>query len=141
MGAVKKVFKGAAKVVSKGIGAITGSNAAKKAAEQQAKQMENQTKQLQEQAKQEQQASIRNIQDTGAQVSAQQSMQESALERDKAKDAAEEKRRKAQEGSGEELDVAVGGTSSESDAENIRRNNVRNSFFGGGNSGSSGLRL
>ena len=41
----------------------------------------------------------------------------------------------------ESVDVAVGGTGSESDEENIRRNNVRNSFFGGGSGGQSGLRL
>lgn len=134
MGAVKKVFKGAAKVVSKGIGAITGTNAAKKAAEQQ-------TKQLNEQAKQEQKMAALSMADQSSQAAAQSSMQDSAAARDAAIRDAEEKKKKAQEGSGEELDVSVGSNSSAGNSgDDSRRVTGRDSFFSRGG-GQTGLRL
>jgi len=134
MGAVKKVFKGAAKVVSKGIGAITGSNAAKKAAEQQ-------TKALNKQAEQEQKTAALSMADQSSQAAAQASMQESAATRDMAIREAEEKKKKAQEGSGEELDVSVGtGYGGGGSGDDSRRTTGRDSFFSRG-SGQTGLRL
>ncbi|WWY65365.1 hypothetical protein [Escherichia phage vB_EcoP_LHP] len=134
MGAVKKVFKGAAKIVSKGVGAITGSNAAKKAAEQQ-------TKALNAQAAQEAKQAALSMADQSSQAAAQQSMQESAAVRDQAIREAEEKKKKAQEGSGEELDVSVGSNSSTGGSgDDTRRVTGRDSFFSRGG-GQTGLRL
>lgn len=133
MGVVKKVFKGAAKAVSKGVGAITGTNAAKKAADKQ-------TKALNAQAAQEAKTAAMSMADQSSQVAAQSSMQDSAAARDAAIREAEDKRKKANEGSGEELDVAVGSNSSSGSGDDNRRVTTRDSFFSRG-SGSAGLRL
>lgn len=133
MGAVKKVFKGATKAVSKGIGAITGTNAAKKAADKQAKA-------INAQAAQEAKTAALSMADQSSQVAAQASMQDSAAARDAAIREAEDKRKKANEGSGEELDVSFGSNTGSGSGDDNRRVTSRDSFFSRG-SGSAGLRL
>uniref|UniRef100_A0AB74UQ65 Host specificity protein B n=1 Tax=Aeromonas phage vB_AdhaP_MF TaxID=3367373 RepID=A0AB74UQ65_9CAUD len=117
--------------ISKGVGAITGSNAAKKAAQEQAQMMDRQTQFEREQAaKAAEQAQL--------QARSQQSQIESGIERDKAIAKAEEERKRASEGSSDEVDVDLA-AEGEVDADG-RRINTREKFMSK-RSGSSGLRI
>lgn len=128
MGGLKKAFKSVTGLVSKGVGAITGTNAAAKAASQQSKQMK-------AQAEQERQTALRSMQDQATQAAQANTLKESSAARDAAIEAAKDTQRQAQEGNSEAVDVTAGGGSSEL----IKRESTRSSFFGG--SGGSGLRL
>lgn len=128
-----KVFKKLGSMVSKGVGAITGSNAAKKAAEDQANQMAQQNALEQERANSAARDSIQRAQ-------AQQSTVESGLARDAAQKDADEKRKAASEQSGPSSpDVDLSGEGSETDADG-RRVNTRDKFMSK-RAASSGLRL
>lgn len=133
-GGVKKVFGGVGKALSKGVGAITGTNAAKKAAEQQANQ-------LKQQQLQEAQLAAQSARDAAVQTQAKQSTMESQAARDAAAQAAQEQQKRAQNTEGDSVDVDVGGSGGgvEVDSEG-RRVNVRDSFMSKG-AGGSGLRL
>lgn len=119
------------KQLQKDVGAITGSTAARKAAENQAKAMERQTQFEREQA-------VKAAAQAQMQAQAQQSQIESGMERDKAIAKAEEERKRASGGSSDEVDVdlaADGGVDADG-----RRINTREKFMSQ-RSGSSGLRL
>lgn len=128
MGGLKKAFKSVTGLVSKGVGAITGTNAAAKAANQQAKA-------AREQAAREQQTTLRSMQDQATQSEQANKLKESTAARDAAIESAKDIQRKAQEGNTETVDVNAGGGQSEL----VKRETTRNSFFGG--SGGAGLRL
>lgn len=128
MGGLKKGFKSITGLVTKGVGAITGTNVAAKAASQQAKA-------AREQAAREQQATLRSMQDQAKQSEQANKLKESTAARDAAVESAKDIQRQAQEGNTEAVDVTAGGGSSEL----VKRETTRSSFFGG--SGGSGLRL
>lgn len=129
-----KVFKKIAGAFSKGVGAITGSNAAKKAAEDQARQMELQRAQEAQQAAQ-------GAQENAMRAAAQQKSIESNLERDSVLKRAEDERKRAQEAGGGEgtVDVDLSGESADTDSDG-RRINTREKFMSG-KTKKEGLRL
>ena len=133
MGFVKKAFKGVGKALSKGVGAITGTNAAKKAAEQQAQQ-------LQKQQLQESQLAAAAARDAAVQAQSRQSTLESQTARDAAVEAAKEQQRKAGQDDTGSVDVDVGSSGDAGVDSEGRRINVRDSFMSKGGSG-AGLRL
>lgn len=130
----KKAFKTSLnpiKQLQKDVGAITGSTAARQAAEKQAKQMERQGQFEREQA-------AKAAEQSRLQAQAQQSQIESGMERDKAISAAEEQRARAALGASDEVDVDLA-TEAETDDEGRRVSN-RDKFMSK-RQGGSGLRL
>lgn len=128
-----KVVKGITGAISKGIGFVTGSNATKKAQEEQANQMKAQNEYEQQQA-----ASARQL--TRAQALAAQSQVEGTMARDKAVAEAEAERKKAAEANIGTADVELTpGATNETDAQG-RRINVRERFMSN-RGASSGINL
>ena len=121
MGSFKKVFGGVGKTLSKGLGAITGTNAAKKAAEQQAQQ-------LRAQQLQEAQLAAASAADTAIQAQTKQSTLESKAALDRATDEAAEQQRKAAEENNAAVTVDLGSSGTETDADGARIN-VRDTFM------------
>ncbi|CCI88414.2 hypothetical protein BN110_042 [Yersinia phage phiR8-01] len=116
---ITKPFSKAGKVISKGIGAITGTNAVKKAAEEQARQMEQQN--AMENTRNEQQ-----MEQMKQQTMAQQQAQEQNMQREKVMRDADDARKRAQEQeSSDTADVDVGGGSSPADGSRV---NLRKKF-------------
>ncbi|AZQ96397.1 hypothetical protein ZPAH7B_orf00016 [Aeromonas phage ZPAH7B] len=131
---LKKAFKTSLnpiKQLQKDVGAITGTTAMKKAAEEQARIMDRQGQFEREQA-------AKAADQARMQAQAQQSQIESGMERDKAIAKAEEARRRSSEGSSDEVDVDLS-TEAETDADGRRINN-REKFMSK-RQGSSGIRL
>ncbi|WNL63550.1 hypothetical protein ST21_042 [Aeromonas phage ST21] len=128
-----KAVKGVTSAVSKGIGFITGSNATKKAQEEQANQMKAQNEYEQQQAE-----SARQM--TRTQALAAQSQVESTIARDKAVAQAEAERQKSAGANIGTADVALTpGTTNETDGQG-RRINVRERFMSN-RGGSSGINM
>lgn len=117
-----KVVKGITGAISKGIGFITGSNATKKAQEEQANQMKAQNEYEQQQAESSRQL-------TRAQALAAQSQVEGTMARDKAVAEAEAERQKAASANVGTADIELTpGATNETDAQG-RRINVRERFM------------
>lgn len=128
-----KIIKKATNFVSKGIGYITGANAARKAQEEQANQMKAQNAYEQQQAE-----SARQL--TRAQALAAQSQVEGTMARDKAVAEAEAERKKAAEANTTTADIELTpGATNETDSEG-RRINVRERFMSN-RGASSGINL
>lgn len=128
-----KVVKGITGAVSKGIGFITGSNATKKAQEEQANQMKAQNEYEQQQAESSRQL-------TRAQALAAQAQVEGTMARDKAVAEAEAERQKAASANVGTADIELTpGATNETDAQG-RRINVRERFMSN-RGASSGINL
>ncbi|ALP47750.1 hypothetical protein Ahp1_31 [Aeromonas phage Ahp1] len=128
-----KAVKGITGAISKGIGFITGSNATKKAQEEQANQMKAQNEYEQQQAE-----SARQL--TRAQALAAQSQVEGTMARDKAVAEAEAERKKAAEANTGTADIELTpGATNETDSQG-RRINVRERFMSN-RGASSGINL
>ncbi|QDH46264.1 hypothetical protein LAh2_45 [Aeromonas phage LAh2] len=128
-----KVVKGITGAISKGIGFITGSNATKKAQEEQANQMKAQNEYEQQQAESSRQL-------TRAQALAAQAQVEGTMARDKAVAEAEAERQKAASANVGTADIELTpGATNETDAQG-RRINVRERFMSN-RGASSGINL
>ncbi|ASZ71957.1 hypothetical protein HOS18_gp11 [Aeromonas phage CF7] len=128
-----KVVKGITGAISKGIGFITGTNATKKAQEEQANQMKAQNAYEQQQAE-----SARKL--TRAQALAAQSQVEGTMARDRAVAEAESERKKAAEANVGTADIELTpGSTNETDSQG-RRINVRERFMSN-RGASSGINL
>ncbi|URG13981.1 hypothetical protein AHP7_11 [Aeromonas phage AHPMCC7] len=128
-----KVVKGITGAISKGIGFITGTNATKKAQEEQANQMKAQNAYEQQQAE-----SARQL--TRAQALAAQSQVEGTMARDRAVAEAESERKKAAEANVGTADIELTpGSTNETDSQG-RRINVRERFMSN-RGASSGINL
>lgn len=126
-----KVLKKITKPFSDAIGSITGTNAAKSAANEQARQMEIQANQ-ERQATMQQLAAARD-----SQLASQRSI-ESQIARDTANQAAQEQMKAAQADAGSSVDLEAAGGGGDTDAQG-RRVGTREKFMG--RSASSSLRL
>uniref|UniRef100_A0AAT9TXI7 Uncharacterized protein n=1 Tax=Aeromonas virus AHPMCC11 TaxID=3035930 RepID=A0AAT9TXI7_9VIRU len=128
-----KVVKGITGAISKGIGFITGTNATKKAQEEQANQMKAQNAYEQQQAE-----SARKL--TRAQALSAQSQVEGTMARDRAVAEAESERKKAAEANVGTADIELTpGSTNETDSQG-RRINVRERFMSN-RGASSGINL
>lgn len=128
---MSKALKKITKPFSKAIGSITGTNAAKAAAKDQARQLENQ-------ANQERQATIQQVAASRDAALANQQSIESNIARDTANQAAQEQMRAAQADAGAQVDLEGSGSGGgDTDAEG-RRVGTREKFMG---RASSSLRL
>lgn len=128
-----KAIKKVTNIVSKGVGYITGTYGAKKAAEEQANQMKAQNEYEQQQAESSRQL-------TRAQALAAQSQVEGTMARDKAVAEADAERKKAAEANTGTADVELTpGATNETDSEG-RRINVRERFMSN-RGASSGINL
>lgn len=129
---MSKAFKKITKPFSKAIGSITGTNAAKSAAKDQARQLENQ-------ANQERVATMQSVAAARDAALANQQSIESTIARDAANQAAQENIRNAQADADTQVDLEAA-QSEESTDDQGRRVGARERFMGR-QGGGSGLRL
>ena len=129
---MSKVLKKITKPFSKAIGSITGTNAAKAAAKDQARQLENQ-------ANQERQATMQQVAASRDAALANQQSIESTIARDTANQAAQEQMRNAQMEANASVDIEGAQSDGGGTDEQGRRIGTREKFMGRG--ATSSLRL